>query len=256
MMNWENLIKTSILGISRAALPHELLVQMNALGMPTDEMTTEQILLESSALFAQAQKLKFPTTTWTETLPATAFLPTSSNYMPNDLAVCFKQLLLRYRLCLQEFSLEAQMQGLHLSPNLLPLALEVAVKYPETWDFVALLLDERGWWLIQQRKRWKKLANRPFKRVEITPDQRAQALETMKRMQSMLQQKAFVVQEQDWKDFHLAAYYLSPSEIAYWLDYWLQNNPYFDYRSRQIMFCTNVLDFRGDMIHTFHALAG
>lgn len=255
-MNWEHLIKTAMLGMSRAALPNELLVHMNALGMPTEEMTTEQILLEASALFAQAQKLKLPITTWAEVAPTTASLLTQSNYLPNNLAICFKQLLLRYRLCLQEFSLEAQSQAFHLPPNLLPLALDTAIKYPETWNFVALLLDERGWWLIQQRELWKKLANRPFKRVEITPDQHAQALETMKKMQTMLQQHKFMAQEQDWKDFQWAAYYLSPAEIAYWLDYWLQNNTYFDYRSRQIIVCTNVLEFRGDMIHAFHSLIG
>lgn len=248
------LLPPAMLGTARATLSPEVLRGLNALGMPTDEMTNTHILLEAAAFYAQNKKISMTSIAWSANLPILAVQNNieSLAYLSEPLCKSFQTILSLRRLCLQEFSLMAQDNQFYLPHQLLPVALNYATQFPETWDFLALLFDDRAWWLMQQHDTWNTLANKPYHRQTLSSIVQQEALDRVKKVKEILQHRSGVLLDHDWIYFKEAAYFLPPSEIAYWLDFWLQHPAFFQYRNKPLHDFTAILDFRANFLNEFH----
>lgn len=167
-MMWSELARIALLGLDRAKITDDLLRQIEQLGIEVSENDATTILLETAAALSQHQKV-FSLPSFEGQLPKAARKsPIPEQFITPAAAACFQEAVAQFPKCLNEFSLLAQAQEQLLSPELLPIALEVVKEEIRYWNAIAPLIGERGWWLVGQRERWHFLKKKPYRAVEIS----------------------------------------------------------------------------------------
>ena len=143
---WQELLKIALIGAERTSLSEEMKAELSALGIPIEEQSETQSLLESISYYAQLEKINITTSDFKGQRPARvreASYPVQ--FISMNSVKHFQTILSKWQLALPEFSLHAQENSLFLPPEYLPLAFNYVRENEKSWDSIAPLVEEHGW---------------------------------------------------------------------------------------------------------------
>jgi len=246
---WQELLKIALIGAERTPLSEEVKEKLAALGIPVKEQSEVQSLLEGIAYYGQLEKISISTPEFKGQIPT---LVKQASYPVQFITTIsikhFQTILSKWQLALPEFSLHAQQHGLFLPPEYLPLAFNFVKEQEKSWDSIAPLIEEHGWWLIDKSKYWNFLVNRPYKTIEIPQIRIQQATQGIKDFQQSLQSGRTYLDQSDWNRIKRLAFSADLNQYDFLRNNWnphTLSHPIWNGNLNQIF---EILDFRRKMI--------
>jgi len=196
---WQKLSKTALLGTDRAALPSQLVEQLQTYGLKSNLGAAEQVL-EATAILATMRKAGFqPKDADNLALSATAEAeerkPCSTKSM-RHLNLILNQ---SFSDCLPEFLLHLKNNYKTLPPEKLPELLDACRSSKDLWVQLRPVIGKRGEWLINLNSHWEKLRLKPdVRNWDIAPrDERVAILQYLRETDP---QTAIELLELSWKE--------------------------------------------------------
>ena len=158
-MEWDDLLKLSLLGTERIGLPPELLHRMEQAGADVDG-DAASILAQAVSLLSLEYRAGLPLAVVDiERLPAPPEAAQNATVACSALSVRHLQMILNgdFGAALREFVEVAQQYQRTLPPIALPDLLTKSVNNLEFWELVQPLTGARTEWLIQLNPAWRSL---------------------------------------------------------------------------------------------------
>ncbi|MEM8526237.1 MAG: hypothetical protein AAGG68_16470 [Bacteroidota bacterium] len=251
---WQELLKIALIGAERTPLSEDMQEKLAALGIPVEEQSEVQSLLEGVSYFGQLEKINIATRDFKGARPnlvRKASYPV--HYLSEKSVEDFQTILSKWQLALPEFSLHARQNGCFLPPEYLPLAFNCVRENNKTWDSIAPLVEEHGWWLVGKNEYWKFLVDRPYRTVEIPKSRIHQATQGIKDFQESLQGGRTYLDQTDWNRIKRLAFSADLNQYDALRNNWnpqALNHPMWNGNLNQIF---RILDFRRAMIRALQA---
>ncbi|MEM9848485.1 MAG: hypothetical protein AAF847_11385 [Bacteroidota bacterium] len=257
MSSWQSINKIALLGVDRAPIPSEILEELEQLGAAVASHTDTQNVLEAAAYHAQLQKITLPIEEVKGQLPPKARIaPYEVKYISTRSTQHFQEILQQRSLALQEFSLHAQDQALFLLPELLPSALETVRANLKNWNYIAPLMEENGWWLLNKNPHWTSLKDRPYRRIAIPANRVAQATRGIQDFQIALANGRTYLDQSDGSRLMRWAYYANLEAYDRLRNDWspdILGHPMWQGRLHQLF---DTLKFRQEMCRALEETSG
>lgn len=251
---WQELLKIALIGAERAPLSEEMKAELTALGISVEEQSEVQSLLESIAYYVQLEKINILTSNFKGQRPSVVREASYPIRFISPVSIQhFQTVLQKWQLALTEFSLHAQENSLYLPPEYLPLAFNYVKENEKSWDSIAPLVEEHGWWLVSKNKYWKFLADRPYRTIEIPNTRIYQATQGIKDFQQSLQAGRTYMDQMDWNRIKRLAFSADLNQYDALRNNWnpqALNHQIWNGNVNQI---SRILDFRRGMIRTLQA---
>ncbi|MEN0045821.1 MAG: hypothetical protein AAF806_02045 [Bacteroidota bacterium] len=248
---WQELLKIALIGAERTPLSDEMKEELAALGIPVEEQSETQSLLESIAYYAQLEKINISISDFKGQRPSVVReAPYPVRFISSNSIKHFQTILSKWQLSLPEFSRYAQENSLFLPPEYLPLAFNYVRENEKSWDSIAPLVEEHGWWLVSKNKYWKFLANRPYRTIEIPKTRVFQATQGIKEFQESLQGGRTYLDQADWNRIKRLAFSADLNQYDSLRNNWnpqALSHPMWNGNLNQLF---RILDFRRAMIKT------
>jgi len=251
---WQELVKIALIGTERTPLSEEMKATLVELGLPVDEQAETQSLLEGISYATQLEKINISFSAFEgERLSKVKQAVHPVSFISDISKQHFQSILKKWQLALPEFSLHVQANGLFLPPECLPEAFNFVKGNEKSWDSIAPLIGEHGWWLLGQNKYWQFLTHRPYKTLEVPQSRIHQATQGIKDFQESLQAGRTYLDQSDWNRIKRYAFSADLRQYDTLRNNWnpqALNHPMWNGNLNQIF---QILDFRRRVIRTLQA---